>query len=173
MMSKVTIYSSVAAPVLRSQVPPPTPPSATHSSVLSKDCAAPAPDQASVVCASRSAFSPSSATHALRVILRPRPHPLPSPSATISNGAGAAPVSTRATSKPLVSSSRVWNSSMRKHGHPICQHFRRLSICADCGGKALCIHGKQRNWCLECGGRAKCSHGLQKSRCKECGGTSK
>lgn len=58
----------------------------------------------------------------------------------------------------------------RVHGHLVCKHNRRKSMCTECKGGSICKHGKQRHWCPDCGGKARCEHGKQKSRCKECGG---
>ncbi len=58
----------------------------------------------------------------------------------------------------------------RVHGHLVCPHNRRKSMCKECNGGSICEHGKQRHWCSECGGGARCKHGKQKSRCKDCGG---
>ena len=58
----------------------------------------------------------------------------------------------------------------RVHGHLVCPHNRRKSMCKECNGGSICEHGKQRHWCADCGGGARCDHGKQKSRCKDCGG---
>lgn len=58
----------------------------------------------------------------------------------------------------------------RVHGHLVCPHNRRKSMCKECNGGSICEHGKQRHWCADCGGGARCEHGKQKSRCKDCGG---
>ena len=59
---------------------------------------------------------------------------------------------------------------VRVHGHLVCKHNRRLSMCSECNGGSICVHNKQRHWCSDCGGGARCIHGKQKSRCADCGG---
>ena len=70
----------------------------------------------------------------------------------------------------LISHAVPAGKKRRVHGHLVCKHNRRQSMCKQCKGGSICEHGKQRHWCSECGGKARCQHGKQRSRCRECGG---
>ncbi len=71
---------------------------------------------------------------------------------------------------PSSGAEKVWSPGMMRNGHKVCPHFRRFTMCADCGGGSICKHGRQRHWCKACGGLARCFHGKQKSRCGVCRG---
>ncbi len=96
------------------------------------------------------------------------------PKRTCSNQFTVSPriISSSSGSSPIAPSlgKQTWIPHLRRNGHLVCVHDRRLSLCVECKGGSICVHGKQRHWCQECGGRARCPHGKQKSRCKECGG---
>ncbi len=49
-----------------------------------------------------------------------------------------------------------------------CEHGRRRTRCADCGGGSICPHGQDRYQCRECMGAGMCQHGKQKCRCRVC-----
>ena len=52
-----------------------------------------------------------------------------------------------------------------------CEHGKRVSRCAQCGGSELCAeHGRLKNQCRDCGGGSFCEHKRIRSTCKECGG---
>ena len=57
------------------------------------------------------------------------------------------------------------------HGHRLCSHNIRKTLCKKCQGGSICEHNLQRNWCKDCGGQARCVHGKQKSRCISCKGS--
>ena len=101
---------------------------------------------------------------ALRVALDPsRSKPCISPLFP----AAAEPRHSQRSARPPTSSV---TKQKREHGHLVCKHKKRKSMCSVCKGGSICPHGKQRHWCKDCGGRARCTHGKQKSRCADCGG---
>ena len=104
---------------------------------------------------------------ALRVALDPsRSKPCISPLVPAAAESGHSQRSAR----PPTSSVTKQKREHREHGHLVCKHKKRKSMCSVCKGGSICPHGKQRHWCKDCGGRARCTHGKQKSRCADCGG---
>ena len=53
-----------------------------------------------------------------------------------------------------------------------CEHNKRKSDCADCGGYNICIHKKRKFDCRECGSSKFCIHGKNKLLCVDCDGSS-
>ena len=68
---------------------------------------------------------------------------------------------------------KMSSKSIRRdaHGHRLCSHNIRKTLCKKCKGGSICEHNLQRNWCKVCGGQARCQHGKQKSRCITCKGS--
>jgi len=58
----------------------------------------------------------------------------------------------------------------RKRTYKICEHNKRISRCAECGGSELCEHKRLKSQCKECKGGSICEHNRIKSSCKECKG---
>jgi hypothetical protein len=59
-------------------------------------------------------------------------------------------------------------------GKGICEHDKRRTLCAICGGAYLCdcVLPKQRNNCFTCSPEFFCQHALKPTKCLDCDGVS-
>ena len=57
-------------------------------------------------------------------------------------------------------------------GSEVCEHQRRRNNCRECKGASICEHNKRRGRCKECSGASLCEHGREQNTCKDCGGAS-